>query len=180
MANSAAPESKRGGEGSSWIGLALAALAVVAFIVWLATRGNGDDVAVGEPENVTTEAAEDTAAILVTPEELSNAARVTELRGQDVRIQRGEVISALGPQLFWLQLPGGSPFLVKLDSTLIAGGTQAPASGHYEIVGRMFEKTPAVLDQWQQSGVLTSAGHRQQAEYGAAYIEARRLRPAGG
>jgi hypothetical protein len=179
MADGETPQSKRTGDRPSWIGLAVTALAAVALIAWLATRREPAPVVVDEPADITTTDADDTTAIVVTPEELTSAARLTELRGQDIRIQRAEVISALGEQLFWLQLPHGSLFLVKLDSTLVSRGTAAPASGHYQVVGRMYEKTSAVLDHWRQSGVLTSEGHRQQAEYGVAYIEARRLQPAG-
>ena len=180
MAKSEAAQSRRRGDGPSWLAASVAALTVVLFLAWLASRRQPESVAVVEPTpNAPANGAADTGAMLVTPEELNNAARVTELRGQDVRLERAEVISAMGTQLFWLQLPGGTPYLVKLDSALVAAGTQAPATGHFQIVGRVLEKSGAVLDRWQQSGVLTSDGDRQQAEYGTSYIEARRLQPAG-
>jgi hypothetical protein len=181
MAKREAPQPRRGSDGPSWIAAGVAVLSIVLFMAWLATRREPESVAVVEPgrADTTDSRAADSAATVVTPEELNNAARVNELRGQDVQIERAEVISAMGTQLFWLQLPGGSPFLVKLDSALVAAGTQAPASGHYRIVGRVLEKDDAVLTQWQQAGVLQSDGDRQQAEYGSSYIEARRLQPAG-
>jgi hypothetical protein len=180
MAKSEAAESRRRGDGPSWLAAGVAALTVVLFLAWLSSRQQPDTVAVVEPTTDTAATNDaDTGTMLVTPEELNNTARVTELRGQDVRIERAEVVSAMGTQLFWLQLPGGAPFLVKLDSALVAAGTQAPATGHYRIVGRVLEKDGVVLDRWQQAGVLRSDGDRQQAEYGSSYIEARQLRPAG-
>lgn len=164
--------------GGNIISVVVAVLAVGLFIGWLVMQKPAETVAVVEPGQ-TSQTAADGPVTVVTPDELNTTARVRELQGQDIRIDDIEVVSALGPQLFWLQLPGGAPFLAKLDSALIASGTQAPSSGHYTIVGRVLEKNDATLAGWQQAGVLRSDGDRMQAEYGSAYIEARRVDPVG-
>jgi hypothetical protein len=48
------------------------------------------------------------------------------------------------------------------------------------MTGVVQEKNDAVLDEWEQSGVLESDDHRLQAEYGSTYLQARRIEPAAG
>jgi hypothetical protein len=180
MANTEAPPTRRDTRGgSSYIAAGVAVLAVALFLGWLATRRPAETVAVAEPGQTTEQPGGATDAAQVTPEDLNNAARVRELYNQNVRVVNAEVVSTLGTQMFWLQLPGGSPFLVKLSDQLVQGGTAAPGSGVYTIDGQVLEKTNAVLDQWEQSGVLAGPDQRMLAEFGSAYIEARRLAPGG-
>lgn len=165
--------------GSSFIAAGVAILAVALFLGWLATREPDTAVAVTEPGADTPAQPTDIGPItVVDAEELATTARVNELRGQQIQLNDVEVVSSLGPQLFWLQLPGGSPFLARLDPALVEAGTVAPSSGRFQLVGVIHEKPDALLTEWQQAGVLRSDGDRMQAEYGSSYIEARRLTPA--
>ena len=99
--------------------------------------------------------------------------------GQVVEITGIAYSSGLSPQTFWVDLPSGMPFLVKLDDALVAAGTALPTSGRVTIVGTVQSKDEATVAQWLQSGVLQDDNQRQQAEFGTTYIEARQVRPAG-
>lgn len=165
--------------GSSFIAAGVAILTVALFLGWLATRTPDEAVAVAEPgEQANPSDMGAGGEVVVAAEELTAPERVNELRGQTIRMDEVEVVTALGPQLFWLQLPGGTPFLGKMSAQLVEQGATAPSSGYFQIVGVIHEKTEAVLDEWEAAGVLRNADDRLQAEYGSSYIEARRLTPA--
>lgn len=164
--------------GSSFIAAGVAILTVALFLGWLSTRTPEETVAVTEPGGQTNSSTDTADGMVVAAEELTESARVSELRGQTIRIDEVEVVTALGQQLFWLQLPGGMPFLAKLSAALVEQGTTAPSSGYFQIVGVIQEKSNAVLDEWESTGVFRNADDRLQAEYGSSYIEARRLTPA--
>lgn len=100
--------------------------------------------------------------------------------GQVVEVKGVKFSSALSPQTFWVELPSGAPFLIKLDSAMVAAGTAPPASGALNIVGTVQNKDAALVSQWVQSGVLQNDDQKMQAEFGTTYIEARQIRPAGG
>jgi hypothetical protein len=177
MAKTDAPQTSSGG--SNWLAVVVAILAIGLFMGWLMMQRPDESVAIEEPSAVDAPDAADGAFTVVTADELATTARVRELRGQDIRVNDIEVVSVMGDQLFWLQLPNGNPFLAKLDSASVAAGTTAPQPGRYTIVGRVLEKNETTLADWQQAGVLRSDGDRMQAEFGTSYIEARRVRPAG-
>jgi hypothetical protein len=160
--------------GSSWISVAVALVATAGFLGWLATRQPPETVAVDEPGGGAPADAADTGppATVVQPDALTGTGP-REYLGQDVELTSVPVTSPLGSQLFWIELPGGTPYLV-----LLAQGTQPPAGTNVRVVGRVTEKTDALLDEWEQAGVLQSADHRLQAEYGSTFIEARRVVPA--
>jgi hypothetical protein len=164
---------KQGRGGSSWISVAVALVAVTVFLGWLATRQPPETVAVDEPDAARA-GAEDTGppAMVIQPDALTGTGARSYV-DQDIELQSVPVTSPLGSQLFWIELPGGTPYLVRL-----AQGTQPPAGTNVRVVGRVVEKTDALLDEWEQAGVLQSADHRLQAEYGGTYIEARRVVPA--
>jgi hypothetical protein len=166
---------------AGWIPVAVALVAVGLFLGWLATTRPEEAVVVAEPDTGQTtddDMTDATPATLIAPGELvQNAAQYV---GQTVELESVAVIGALGPSLFWMELPGGTPFLVKLGDTQIERGVQAPQPGrNVHLVGQVMEKTDAVLDAWMEGGVLQTEDHRMQAEYGTAYIEARRIQPAG-
>lgn len=168
------PQKRRGG--SSWISVVVALVAVGIFLGWLATRKPEEAVVVAEPD---TEASAPTAAagpaVAIEPDALNQAAQYV---GQVVELESVSVMSPLGPALFWVELPGGSPFLVKLDSAQIARGIRVPAANqNMNVVGQVLAKSDSVLTSWMELGVLQSEGQRSQAEFGSTYIEARRVQP---
>jgi hypothetical protein len=175
MANTETTKSRKGGSGSSFIPLAVALVTVGLFLGWLATRPAEETVAVQEPN-----AADDTAAP-VDPEGPATTVEAATLAGaagaqyvgQNIALDRAEVLSPMGSRLFWIDA-GGQPYLVYL-----AEGALPAAGQNVRITGVVREKDEAQLDQWEQAGVLESEGHRLQAEFGTTYIEARRVAPAG-
>jgi hypothetical protein len=174
MANTEATTPRKQGRGSSsWISVAVALVAVTVFLGWLATRQPPETVAVEEPDAAPA-GPDDTGApaTVIQPDALTGTGARAHI-DQDVELASVPVTSPLGPQLFWVELPGGTPYLVRL-----AQGTQPPVGTSVRVVGRVLEKTDALLDEWEQAGVLQSSDHRLQAEYGATYIEARRVVPA--
>ncbi|HSJ24044.1 MAG TPA: hypothetical protein VK929_05165 [Longimicrobiales bacterium] len=173
MANTETTTSRKQG-GTNILPVAVALVAVAVFIGWLATRESPEPVAVEEPDAPTDVVADDQgpATVIEDPDVLSGAG-AREYVNRSVQLDNTAVITALGSRLVWIELPNGSPYLVLLPE-----GTATP-SGQVTLTGMIREKTDAVLDEWEQSGVLESDDHRLQAEYGSTYFEARQVQPAG-
>lgn len=180
MAKADASQRGRSAGGSSWIPVAVAVLAVGAFLLWLATRQPPETVAVAEPGDTTAMQDAPIQATVVEPETLVQTASARGLIGQTIEVSAVRVQDTLGSQMFWMEMPDGSPYLVKLDSALVARGAALPAPGsRVRVIGRVAEKTDAVLDDWMQSGALQTADQRMLAEFGSTFIEAQRVQPAG-
>jgi hypothetical protein len=173
MANTeATTPRKRGRGGSSWISVAVAVVAVGVFLGWLATRQPEEAVAVAEPEGpVDTLPDEAGPATVISADALSGAGAQQHLN-ENIEISSVEVMSPLGTRLFWIEA-GGAPYLVYIEA-----GEAPPAGRRVRVTGTVREKTDALLDEWEQAGVLRSEGDRLQAEYGTTYIQARRVQPA--
>ena len=169
--------------GRSWLSVTVAVIAVALFFGWIATREPPESVAVAEPDDAagdTSMAAPDAPATPIEAADLNQTATARGLIGQNIELASVPVSDVLGTQMFWIELPGGSPYLVKLDEALVARGLALPQSGNnVRIVGQVQEKTPAVLDGWMESGVLQNADQRMLAEFGSTFISARRVEPAG-
>ena len=168
--------------GGSWVSVAVAVLAVGLFFGWIATREPPESVAVAEPGDtaVTDTAASDAPATPIEPADLNQTATARALVGQNIELTSVSVSDVLGSQMFWIELPGGAPYLVKMDSAMVAGGRALPQFGsNVRIVGRVMEKTPEVIDSWEASGALETADQRMLAEFGSTFIDARRVEPAG-
>jgi hypothetical protein len=173
MANTETTTSRTGGSG--FIPVVVALLAVGIFLGWLATRPSEQTVAVQEPNAVTEPAqADDPAGPGTAVEATTLAGAGQQYVGQTVQLANVEVMSPMGTRLFWIDA-GGQPYLVHLAQGAI------PAAGeNVRITGVVREKNDALLDEWEQAGVLESEGHRLQAQFGTTYIEARRIEPAAG
>lgn len=174
MANTETTTSRKQG-GTNIIPVAVALVTVALFIGWLATREAPEPVAVEEPDTPTDVADADDQGPATTIEDadILSGAGAQEYVNRNVQLERTPVITSLGARLVWIELPSGSPYLVLLPQ-----GTAAP-SGTVTLTGMIRQKTDAVLDEWEQSGVLESEDHRLQAEYGSTYLEARQVQPAG-
>jgi hypothetical protein len=164
MANTETTSSRKNG-GSNFMPLAVALVAVAVFIGWLATREPEQAVAVQEPD-----ADQGGPATVVEATTLSGAGQ--QYIGQNVQLTGVEVMSPLGSRLFWIDA-GGQPYLVHFEE-----GAMPESGARVQITGTVREKNEAVLDEWEQAGVLESEGHRLQAEFGSTYIQARRVQPA--
>lgn len=177
MANSEAPRAGRSRSSSSVVPVVVALLAVGLFLGWLVTRQPEETVAVAEPGRTDAAAADPAApATVIDPATLNQPDQYV---GQTVELESINVISTLGTQMFWVELPGGSPYLVKVDSTAAAQGATAPASGRVNVQGQVQRITPTVLDDWMARGLLRNEDERLQAEFSSTYIQARRVQPAG-
>ena len=168
--------------GGSFIPVVVALVAIGAFLAWIATQTPERTVAVAEPGDTTGAAqpADTAPAQVVDPQTMAVSASARELIGQRIELQSVPVSSAMGDQLFWIELPGGSPYLVKLDSAAVAAGRTVPTAGNVRVIGRVMDKDDVVLQQWMERGVLRNDSDKMQAEFGTTYIEASRVTPAGG
>lgn len=168
--------------GSSWISVVVAVVATAAFLGWLATRERPEPVAVVEPGDTADAqaAAPDAPATVVSPDSMTNTAFVRRMVGQNIELESVPVSMAMGSQFFWVDMPNGQSFLVRMDSAQVASGAQPPQSGNVHLVGTLTAKDNALLDAWRQNGILESDDHRMQAEFGSSYIQARRVEPAAG
>lgn len=163
---------------ATWLWAGVAGLLVVGFLVWL--------TATSEPSMVA-EVQEDAAAEAVPPAAVPPAAEVVTAQqfedslgtyaGREVELADVVMVSKTGPQILWVELPSGATFPVKADVAAAEGVT--PAS-RVTVTGRVAQKTAAVLDEWEASGVLDGEEQRTQAESGSYYIEASAIRPSGG
>jgi hypothetical protein len=170
-----------GRTGGGWIPIVVAVVAIVLFFGWVATREPPESVAVAEPGDT---AADTTAAVgpatVIQPDVLVQSASARELIGQNVELQSVPVSDVLGAQMFWIELPGGSPFLVQMDSALVGSGRALPQPGaNVHVVGRVLDKTPEVMDRWMTSRVLEDTNQQMLAEFGSTYILAERVESAG-
>lgn len=180
MANTDAPQARRSERGAqNIIPIVVALVAVGGFLAWLATRQpTANGVAVAEPGQNEAPAgnAQATTGTAIEPAQLAEQGG-RPLVGQDVEVT-APVTSAMGQNFVWIELPGGAPYLVRLDPSLVQAGQQPPMGRPARIVGRVENKDDAVLNQWTQDGVLQDEGHRMQAEFGVTYIHARLIEPA--
>jgi hypothetical protein len=107
----------------------------------------------------------------------------TQYEGQDIRLAGIKVASPLGSALFWVELPSGQgtvPYLIKADSTKVAGG-KAVASGDVVVVtGNVHPVTDSVLTAWQAQGVLKDDAQLNEAAYATTYLDALRVRQLTG
>lgn len=175
MANSAAGRSSP----TSALWPLVAILLVAVFLVWLAITSEPSVVATPEETGDTTAMANATeTAAVVAPAEFE--ANQQTYWGQEIQLQNVVVTSTMGPRIVWVELPSGAPFLVRMNDALAQSGQAVTPQSQVTVVGRVLEKTDSVLTAWQESGTLENDGHRQQAEFGSTYMEARRIIPASG
>jgi hypothetical protein len=166
--------------GRSWISVAVAIVAVGVFLFWISTREPPESVVVAEPGDEPTDTTATGPSTTIEPGVLVETAAARGLIGQDIELVSVPVSDVLGTEMFWLDLPGGAPYLVKMDSAQIASGTSLPTPRtNVRVIGRVLEKTPELLDRWEASGALATPDQRSLAEFGSTFIAARRVEPAG-
>jgi hypothetical protein len=154
---------------------AVGALVVIGvFVAWLAMMAKPSVTPTIAPDSAQ---AADTAAAArqVTAAEFET--NPDSFRGQTIELMDVAVQQQLGRSIVWVELSRG-PFLVKLSDALLSSGAMPAAQARVNVRGTVTEMTPAVLDGWQQAGVLADAGQRTQAEFATSYIEATAIRPA--
>ena len=158
----------------------LAAVSVVliaGFMWWLAANAEPTTVAVVEDEAADTTGMGEEAGLGVTLAQLD--AGPESYVGREVAIQDVPVSSRMGAQAFWTELPSRQPFLIKLDSTLVASQETVSSGERMMVRGTVHVMTDSVLNAWQASGAIGDA-ERPEAEFAQHFIEASRLRRSSG
>jgi hypothetical protein len=112
---------------------------------------------------------------------LSDAA---QYQGQTVEVTGARVASRLGPQAFWIG-PDDTPFLVKMDSSLVATGQTVLEEQRVNLVGIVGTMTDSVHAAWDEQGAFPTEGDKIVAEFaiGSPFLEVssvQRSAPASG
>lgn len=171
---------RRGAANFAPVLMILSFLLMAGFLAWLGLTSEGtDEVAMREDADTTAEMADsmEMAAMPVTPDELRLNA--TNYEGQSVRID-APVAGAVGSQAFFLDLPQ-SPFLVKMDSALVAAGRRVP-QGDVVVTGTVIAMNDSIVSAWSRAGTISEAD-RPLVEFATHFIQASRIRggqPPGG
>jgi hypothetical protein len=164
--------SRRGAANFAPVLMILSFLLMAAFLAWLGMTSEGTEPVVVEEQAPTVESMDsvEMAAAPVTADELrlDPAGYV----GQSVRIE-APVASGVGPEAFFLDLPQ-SPFLVKMDSALVASGRRVPQGG-VTVTGTVLAMNDSIVSDWAGKGVI-SESDRPLVEFATHFIEASRVR----
>ena len=164
---------RRGAANFAPVLMILSFVLMIGFLVWLGMTSEGtDEVALVENDTTAVEEPDtmELGATRVTAQELR--LNPEEHEGQRVRIG-SSVASAVGSQAFFLDLPQ-SPFLVKMDSSLVAEGRQIP-QGEIVVTGTLLAMNDSIVDAWAEAGSI-SQGDRPLVEFATHFIEASRIR----
>ena len=94
--------------------------------------------------------------------------------GQSVTLEGIAVASRMGEQAFWMELPNETPYLIKLDHSLVDGGLRVASGERYTISGQVVSMSDSVLAAWEQSGAVADEGQKAEAQFATSFLEARR------
>lgn len=177
MANDQAPRGDAR-SGSSFLLMGLAIVLIAGLFGWLAMQSREQGATTVAEGDTTAVPSEDSGPPAEVVTDTAFEQNMRTYRGRDIQLTGVLYSAGLSPQTFWVELPTGQPFLVKLDSTLVTRRASLPTSGRLNITGAVREKDAALVSQWVQQGVLQNDDQRMQAEFGSTYIEARQVRSA--
>jgi hypothetical protein len=170
MAHSA---SRRGVSGLAIPLMLLSFILLGGFLYWLRVTAEPTQPPMIEEGEVDTSSA---GATDVAPTALNAA--TGQYVGQRVRLAGVEVASPVGAHAFFVNLTPQVPFLVKMDSSLVARGMAQP-TGRVTVVGAVHAMTDSIIDLWTREGAVT-AGDRPVVEFATYFIEAESITPAAG
>lgn len=169
---------RRSSPGSyTWIWMLVAVLMVGAFMVWLSIASEPSEVAVVSEEDGNGDDADDPDAVTVSVGDF--AANPDGHTGQRVRLREAQVQARLGEQAFWMELPGGVPYLVRMMPEVVERAVTVNQGDRVDITGQVHEMSDSVIADWEANGVLRTEGERMQAEFATTYLEAHRVRIPG-
>lgn len=123
-------------------------------------------------ESTPAAAAAPAGAVDVTQDQLKAAPE--QFVGRSVRITNQRVAVNVGTKAFFLDFPQ-SPFLVKLDETLIQQGQPLP-TGNVNVAGSVRAMNDSIMKDWLAKGYIT-AGDQLLVEFATHFIEARVVEP---
>jgi hypothetical protein len=109
------------------------------------------------------------------------AATPQDYEGQTVRVADVAVPQAVGPRAFFVELTSQSPFLVRMDSSLVARGMEVPSGQTVTVIGTVHAMNDSIATAWESAGDIT-AGERPLVDFATHFILAQqvRARPAAG
>jgi len=153
----------------------LSFLVVVGFLYWLNVTAEPTQVAIVEEEEDRPSGA---SAILNVDDFLADA---VQYEGRLVEVTGARVASKLGPQAFWIG-PDDTPFLVKMDSALVAEGQSVLAEQRVDLTGTVFTMSDSVHAAWDAQGAFPTDGDRLVAEFaiGSPFLEVVAVERSGG
>jgi hypothetical protein len=151
----------------AWLWLIIAVLTIGGFLAWLGMNAQPGQVAV--VEEVEEPAIDFGAAETVELADLVVSAE--EYVGRAIRLNGLPVSSLLGTEAFWAIAPNGMPFLVKLGDELLERGFAVQDGQALTVIGQIHSMTEAVLDAWEEEGVLRNSDDRMMAEFAISYLE---------
>ncbi len=160
--------------GASNLGIPLMLLSFIllgGFLYWLYITAVPTEPAVTEQADST---AADMTAIAADPGSL--AIDASQYEGQTVRLPALEVAAAVGRRAFFLNLTDQTPFLVRMDSALVARGMTVP-TGRVRVVGDVVPMTDSIITQWTSAGDITE-GDRPVVEFATHFILAHQVQSA--
>jgi hypothetical protein len=170
--------SRRGAANLAPILMIVSFLAMAGLLVWLGRTAEGTQP-VAMDEGMGTDSVE-SAALLVTAQQLRDGPG--GFVGLAVRLEEVAVSSGLGARAFLVELGSqgqSSPFLVMMDSTLVAEGHTVPRSStNVTITGTIREINDSIVNAWVDGG-LVPASERVVVEFVSHWLDAARLREEG-
>lgn len=137
--------------GVSNLALPLMILAFVlfgAFLFWLSATAEPTEPPVMEEDDDSG----DTSGVTTTVQPGQLGAGAGGFVGQTVRVQ-STIEALVGPQAFFIATPS-NPFLVRMDSSLVARGLTVEAMQEAIIVGTVEERTDEIVAAWQEDGSI--------------------------
>jgi len=169
--------SRRGAVDMGMILMILSFVVIGGFLYWL--RGQAVQEEALQAQAAAELAAQDTMPTIntVSPEAIERDAAPFE--GREIRLAAIEVASLLGDKGFWLEMPGGNPFLVSLTSEADAAGVEVTPGSPVTVVGTVVAMTDSILNDWVDSGSI-GEGDRIVAEFATHFLAASQVELRGG
>lgn len=168
-------ERRKPRRGLTWLWMLLSLVLISGFMYWLSISSEPTEIVIVQEE----EPLDEPGVLAVALDAF--AADPDSYVGGDIRLDGVRAQSTMGSQAYWLEMPTGVPFLMKLDSSLVSDSTLSVEVGTtYAVVGTMHTMTDSVLTAWSEAGAIADEGQRMQAEFATSFLEARRIRASGG
>ncbi len=165
------------GSNLSSIFMAVALLLMVGLMYWLNVQARATEVAVVEED-----AQVDESAVALDVAVDTFGADPMAFDGTRVRLGPVVVPGVVGSTAFFIQIPGVNgqpePYLIKMDSTLIADGMTVAVGDQLVVVGVVREMSEGVADQWVLDGVIAE-GDKIIVTFAVNFLEASEVVLAG-
>lgn len=161
--------------GAASLAIPLMLLAFVltgAFLFWL--NATAEPTAPPVMDEESDDSADVTGATVLDPGQL--AVGTDQYVGQRVRLEGVNVEGQVGPAAFFISTPQ-NPFLVRMDSALIADGMTVDVGGSATVVGTVLARTDSVVVAWQEDGSI-SDNELPLVEFATHFILADQIRMA--